>query len=234
MRGRTLALALLAWTNAGWADFSYVQTVRQGMASSTMKQYFKGQKVRLENAGSVTILDLANKTVTLIQTSTRSYVTSKVNLPALLSPEGATATRSRAGVRETGQHRMIRGFEVRQVMVEMDVAGPSRGGPGTHVECEMWVARIPGYMELRRYQEKSSGLLAGGTRGGGMGLGESMAQLQRTLENLGGVPVQQVVRFKLPSSNAPMEIWTEMSDFSNAVLPASLFAAPAGYRDLGK
>jgi hypothetical protein len=215
------------------ADFSFIQTTRQGSTVVTTKEYFKGQKLRIENGGVTTILNMATRTVTLIHNSTRTFVTSKMDPPDAAPARTLDAVRTKMDVRETSEHKTVGGYDARKVAVNLDVDQTGSSTPvKAHIECELWMANVPGYAAMRGLQQKAGNLLGGISPAAPTGL--SVAELRRILEKMGGVPVLQIVRIQTPASKVPIEVSTEMSDFSSAVLPASLFVPPQGYRDLGK
>ena len=232
-RRAIFAMVAVACGVAARADFSFVQTSRQGATVVTTKEYFKGQRMRIENGGVTTILNMASRTVTLIHNSTRTFVISKMD-PVDSTPARALAgVKTKMDVRETSEHKTVGGHDARKVVVNLDV---DQAGPSTpvkaHIECELWMANVPGYAAMRGIQQKAGNLLGGISPAAPTGL--SVAELRRTLEKMGGVPVLQIVRIQTPASKVPIEVSTEMSDFSSAVLPVALFVPPQGYRDLGK
>jgi hypothetical protein len=142
----------------------------------------------------------------------------------------AAGVDAKTDLRETGAHKTIAGCDARQLLFTMDVPTVTQGVKVTvRMEAEIWLADVPGSAEMTAFQ-KAGGSQLLGSRAGASGLEKSLADLERTLEQRGGVPVLQIVRIRMGNAAPLMEITTEMSQFSTKAIPASRFAVPAGYQ----
>jgi len=84
--------------------------------------------------------------------------------------------------------------------MSFDSAQATHAGVKMQIEMEMWLASdVPGAHELRAFYQKNAdhfpwtALAAGGKPG----MQKSMAQAQKRIASMGGVPVLQIVRMKM-------------------------------------
>jgi hypothetical protein len=111
-------------------------------------------------------------------------------------------------VQETGQHRTIGGYNCREIVMTMDVDSPQMqqaGGAKMHMTMDFWVSPdVPGYQEMRAfYQRMATGPgWAALTHGAGQGMQKAMAEIQRKMAGMNGVPVLQVMKMSMPGNSA--------------------------------
>jgi hypothetical protein len=207
-----LVLAV-AGSVAARADFSYTMTMKNagGMMSaaggSSDHTFLKGDKMRLDHGNTSTILDLSAQTVTQINHTQKTYTVAPFGQFA--AAPGQADVDMKIDVQETGQHRTIGGFDCHQVVVTMDVDSPQMGQPGgatkMHMTMDLWVSPdVPGYREMRAfYQRMATGPgWAALTHGGGQGMQKAMAEIQRKMSGMNGVPVLQVMKMSMPGNSA--------------------------------
>ena len=209
MKTAHLAILALACSFAARADFSYSQTRKSasGMMAGAMggqnqvtKTYFKGQKMKIDSGPTAHIFDFEAQTVTNINNTDKSYTVTKFSdLGHAMQATGASVS---VDVKETGQHKQVNGFNASQVIMTMSMDG--MGGPSAgmkmQVEMEMWISPdVPGAKEARAFFDKNGerfpwSALAGGA--GNPSMQKSMAEVQRKMSALHGMPVMQVMRVK--------------------------------------
>ena len=212
MKTIRLSILALACVLAARADFSYTSTRKatQGPAAAagdqTTKHYFKGQKLKTESATTSTILDLDAQTITTIHHAQKNYTVMKFSdMAQTLKSAGVDA---KIDVKETGQRKNINGFNATEVLMTMAMDSPdmAKGGMKMQMEFSMWLSPdVPGTQELRAFYQKNMdkvpwAAMAGG--GGQPGMQKAMADMQKKMATLGGVPVLQVIRMKMGGNEA--------------------------------
>jgi Domain of unknown function (DUF4412) len=237
--GLALALAL-----AARADFSYSTTVQPGAgmmaaaaAGHTTRHLVKGDKMKIDSGTSATIVDFKAQTVTHIDTRKKTYsVTPFADLAGKAAPAGMDV---KIDVQETGQHKTILGFNCHEVIMTLGVEGPKAppeagGGMAMSMTMDLWVASdVPGYRELRSLNQRvASQSLWQAFWGGGRGSQASVANLQRKVAAIDGVPVVQTMKMGMAGGPTMMEITTQSGGFSTAAIPDSEFAPPAGFQQI--
>lgn len=200
-----LALALAA---AARADFSYTSTRKgagTGQAGEATKHYMKGQKMMMDSGNRVVIMDFDAQTVTTIQPAKKTYtVTSFADLGQTLHQTGAEIS---ADVKETGQHKTINGFNASEVLmtIQVETAQTQKAGMKMQMEMDIWVSPdVPGVQEMRAFYQRNMArfpwaAITGG--GGNPSMQKAMADLQRKMAGLNGVPVLEIVRMKPMGGN---------------------------------
>jgi hypothetical protein len=188
---RVAMLAAFAVTSQ--ADFSYVTTVKSGgpSAGTVTKHKIKGNKMRIDT-GTVTILtDMDAQTITTINHTAKTYTVSPV------TQAGAAIQKSgvemKADVKETGQQKKIGAFNCRQVMMTMTMTGQPMN---MTMENEMWVSPdVPGSAELKTISTRMAerGVFPGG---GDPQTKKMMADLQKQMAKVNGMPILQITRMK--------------------------------------
>jgi len=178
---------------AARADFSYITTIKSGGpgAGTVTKHKIKGNKMRLDTAGNTTLFDLDSQTMSTLNHGAKTYTVKR--LSDLGSPTAKVGTELKADIRETGQKKQISAIPCRQVLMTMSM-GPANGN--MTIESEMWVsADVPGGTEMQaigvRMSEK--GVFTGG---GDPQSRKMMADLQRQMAKVNGIPVLQATRMK--------------------------------------
>ncbi|MFN7542499.1 MAG: hypothetical protein ACK5TN_06880, partial [Acidobacteriota bacterium] len=192
MRKIAVLLAAAGCVGAARGDISFATTVKRGGAvGATTRFKMKGMKVRMESAGSITILDLEARTMTVLRPATKTYV-------VRVMEEGAVGMKTGTGqlkpsVKETGAVKKIGNYQCRQVMMTMEMAG---GRSSLTMENEMWVSReVPGVEEwgvaTKRMADKAIGpvMADGPTR-------KMLADMQREMAQGNGAPVFPIPRMQ--------------------------------------
>ena len=190
---------------AARADFSYT-TSRKPAAGQPAnagdqmtKHYLKGQKMKIDNGGTAIVMDFDGQTVTTINNNSKTYSVKK------FSDLGEALKQSdvdlKVSVQKTGQTKNINGYNASEAVMTMDIDSPQaqKAGMKMRMEMEMWISPdVPGSQELHAFYERNRGrfpwsALAGG---GNPGMQKAMADVQRKLAEMNGVPVLQVIKMK--------------------------------------
>jgi len=201
---RTLLLALVVEA-AARADFSYTMTRKSsgamGAAGEQATKYFlKGQKMMTDSGSFAMVIDFDAQTFTAINKTQKTYtVTPFAQMGQGAVPGGADV---QADFKETGQHKVINGFNASQALMTMQMEmAQAQGGMKTQMEMEFWVSPdVPGASELRAFYQRNLGKFpwAAMAGGGNPSMQKAMAEMQRRMANMNGVPVLQIVRVKSP------------------------------------
>lgn len=182
--------------NMARADFGYTMTRKGGPGggSGDTKYYYKGQKMKTDSGTTATILDFDAQTLTTINNTQKTYTVRKFSD---LGEGMAGADNVQADVKETGQHKTINGFNATQMMmtVQMDMQGMK-----AQMDMEIWVSPdVPGGQELHAFHQRNAGKFpyAAMSQGGNPGMRAAMANLQKKMAGLNGVPVLEVMHMKM-------------------------------------
>ena len=178
------------------ADFGYTMTRKGGPGggSGDTKYFYKGQKMKTDSGTTATILDFDAQTLTTINNTQKTYTVRKFSDLG----EGMAATENiQADVKETGQHKTINGFNATQMMmtVQMDMQGTK-----AQMDMEIWVSPdVPGGQELHAFHQRNASKFpyAAMSQGGNPGMRAAMANLQKKMAGLNGVPVMEVIHMKM-------------------------------------
>lgn len=204
MKLAILITAALTLAAAAQADFSYKVTRKTGgmmaaMANSgpqTSTYFFKGQKMKSDNGTSATILDFDAQTITTINNSTKSYTVRGFGDTGAASND----MQAQVEVKETGQKKVINGFNASEVIMTMTVDSPQMGK--MPMEVDIWVSPdVPGASQAHEFYRRNAAKFPWSAMavGGNPSMQKAMADLQRKLTSLEGVPVEEIVRMKSPS-----------------------------------
>lgn len=204
MKSTSLILLALCLAGAARADFSY-STVRTSSSPgpAATKYFLKGQKMMLQIGDSTIITDFDTQTMTRINNGEKTYSVTKFSD---LAQKTAQVGDIQVDVKETGAKKVIDGFNCNQVIMTM-VMDMSQQRPGTKMQMEMqlWVSSdVPGSQELRAFYERNADKVpwSAMTGGGNPSLANAMADLQRKMAHIKGVPVQQTIRMKPAGDSA--------------------------------
>jgi hypothetical protein len=210
-RSAALCSVMLAASLTASADFSYTTTQKMtggamaamagASADCTSKIYFKGQKMMTSTGDTATLMDFGAQTITIVNNAQKTYTVRK------FGDMGATAgnTDVTFDVKETGQKKVVNGFNVTETIVAINMdMDAGRGGPPVkmQMEMELWISSdVPGVGEMRAFYEKNLAsfpwaAISGG--GGNASMQKAMGQMERKLAELNGVAVERVVRVKSP------------------------------------
>lgn len=212
----TLAVAALAH-----ADFSYTQTTKTSQAMGGMgggapqvtKFYFKGSKMASEMGDTVHIMDFSNGTMTSIDKAAKTYTVQKISD---MMPAGAPPITPQIDMKETGQKKMVNGFNCTQVMMNMsmEVAMGARGSMKMNLDSEMWVSPdVPGWQSMRDFYQKNGNAFAQ-MGGGNPSMQAAMQQIEKKMIQVNGFPVQRIMRMRPGGGGAPG--MPAMNDAQNA------------------
>jgi hypothetical protein len=109
---------------------------------------------------------------------------------------------AKADVKETGQKKIINGFNASQMIMTMEVDSPQMAQTGMKIQMEIETWRssdVPGAQELKAFYLKNANSFPWTAMGGGVaGMQKAMADVQRKMATSGGVPLLQIVRVKSP------------------------------------
>jgi hypothetical protein len=208
-RSAALFTVVLAASLTASADFSYTTTQKMtggamaamagANADRTSKIYFKGQKMMTSTGDIALIMDFGTQTVTTINNAQKTYNVKKFEDVA----SAAGNTDVTFDVKETGQTKVINGFNATETIVTMNMdMDAGRGGPPMKMlmEMDLWISLdVPGGGDMRAFYQKNLAnfpwaAMAGG--GGNPGMQKAMAQMERKLAELNGVAVERVIRIK--------------------------------------
>jgi hypothetical protein len=223
MKTFSLVMLTLAAGMTARADFSYSTTMKMsggmaagmaGMNDRATQHSFKGNKMKMDMGDTATILDFDAQTFTTIDNKKKTYTVMSFNdLGAMtgdaLKQSGAEIS---VDVKETGQQKNINGYNAKEVVMSMDIDNPQarQAGMKMRMEMDMWISPdVPGAGELRAFYQRNAerfpwGAMSGGAGRGGQGMQKGMAELQRKMASMNGVPVLQVVRMKSAGNEGQM------------------------------
>jgi hypothetical protein len=112
-------------------------------------------------------------------------------------------------VKETGQKKMINGFNASQAIMTMEMENPqmSKSGMTMQMEVESWLSsEVPGAKELKAFHQKNAGNMPwAAMTGNAAGMQKAVADVQRKMANIGGVPLLQIVKVKSVGGGAQAE-----------------------------
>jgi len=214
MKITNLILLAAAGTMLARADFSYTMTRKGTGATEVTTTYFKGQKMMIDSSATSIVMDFDAQTVTTFSKSQKTYTVRKFSDVG----SGMSGTEVAADVKETGQKKNINWFDASELLMSVDVDNPQMAGRGMKMQMEMhiWLASgVPGSDELRAFYKRNAGNFpwAAMMQGGGNpAMAKTMADLQRKLATMNGVPVLEVMKTKMsggpsvsPDRQAQME-----------------------------
>jgi hypothetical protein len=198
---------------AAQADFSYKTNRKTGGAMAAMASqgpqvstyYFKGQKMKTDNGITATVLDFDAQTITTINHTAKTYTVR--NFSDLAGTAGAGVD-AKIDVKETGQKKMVNGFMANEIVMTMQVDSPQTRQMGQmQMEMDLWVLPdVPGSAQMNEFYQRNAGRFpwVAMSNGGSAGMQKAMADLQRNMASLHGVPVQSVVRMKSAAGASAM------------------------------
>lgn len=191
------------------ADFGYTMTRKGGPgANGETKQYVKGQKMKTDQGNTSIILDFDAQTITNINNTQKTYTVQKFSdLGATLS---STGMEMNASVKETGQRKTINGFNASQLVMTMDIDNPQmkQQGMKMSMEMEFWISPdVPGAGELRAFYQRNAAkfpwaAMSGSGATANTGMQKAMADMQKKLATMNGVPVLQIVHMRMGGAAA--------------------------------
>jgi len=198
MKITNLILITVAGAMAARADFSYTMTRKsaQGPGEITT-EYVKGQKMMIDNANTAVVMDFDAQTITTVNKSQKTYTVRKFNDPGA----ALSGTEMSLDVKETGQKKNVNGYDASELLMTVDIDNPQLQSRGMKMQMEMhiWISSaVPGAEELHAFYKRNMGNFpwAAIMQGGNAGMGKSIAELQRKLASMNGVPVLEVMKSK--------------------------------------
>ena len=162
--------------------------------------YVHGTKTRADIGPVTYIVDAATRQATTVNRTTRTYTSQPYTQPSAGGSPNAT-------VKDTGQIKMIAGHPSRRYFLTATI--PSQ--PGTLIQSDIWAAQ-----DLSQPPPLTTG-------------GGPLSSLQNLFKKIKGYPMQS----SLAITGSPLgstTVKTSVVSVSQAPLPASLFAIPAGYK----
>jgi hypothetical protein len=203
---RSVIILTLAGAVLARADFSYT-TTRQGAANEAgTKHYLKGQKMMIDSGRTVTIMDFDAQTITTINNTDKTYRVRSFSDIGV----GAAPSDVQADVKSTGQTKTINGFKASEVVMTMQMdMTTARGNMKMQMEMHTWVSPdVPGSEELHAFYKRNiskfpwSAMTQGGAN---PSMQKAMADLQRKMADLNGVPVLQVIKMGGGAAGTPTD-----------------------------
>jgi hypothetical protein len=210
---KTVGLLLLATFAAisARADFSYTTTRKDaGQDASPTKYSLKGQKIMMEMGDMVIITDLDAQTITNLNRKQKTYTVKKFSEMG----HGVSALGDvQVDMKETGQKKVINGFNSSEVTMTMAI-DMSQQHPGMKMQMDMdlWISsNVPGAQELSAFHEKNADKFPWASMlQGNSSMTKAMADLQRKMAQLHGVPVLQTIRMK-PIGNSAQSVQAQQA-----------------------
>ncbi len=231
-----LLIPALAANFAARADFSYVQSTKSTKGpAQVVKMSFKGSRTATETTGTVSILDFNAHTVTVLDKNAKTYSVKKFSE---IMPTKAGNVDPKIEVKETGGVATINGLHCTETLLVMFMEAPPPSPPGTRmrVEVDLWISTgVPGWQNLRSFYEANSASVTA-IADGSSGLPKILAEVQKRMITMTGVPVRQTTRV-IPVARDPLapapapsfESIIENSSFSAAEVSGLLFVVPPGF-----
>ncbi|MDE3196508.1 MAG: hypothetical protein KGN84_09200, partial [Acidobacteriota bacterium] len=130
----------------------------------------------------------------------------------------ASDAQAKIEVRETGQKKVINGFNASEVLMTITVDMPRLGE--VPMEVDIWVSPdVPGSDQVHDFYQRNGAKFpwAAMMAGGNSSMQKAMSDLQRAMMKLHGVPVEEIVRMKSPGG-AGMPQMPQMTGAQSAQL----------------
>jgi hypothetical protein len=227
-----LTIILFATTLAARADFSYTTTTKTGGAMAAMaggvnnppsKLYFKGQKMKMDNGDTATILDFDAQTITTVNNKAKTI--SVRNFNDLAGAVKQSDMSVKIDVKETGQQKTINGYNAKELIMTMDIDNPQMKQMGKmQMEMDMWLSGdVPGVGELRSFYKKNLERMPWAALGGGgnPAMQSGIAEMQRKMAEMNGVQVQGVMKMKA-AGGAAAPAMPQMTPAQRAQMQAAM------------
>jgi hypothetical protein len=222
-----------AVTTSAFADFSYEQTTKitGGMMASMMKVAgafskaarepivstvaVKGDRMAHINKNRISVIDLKGQTITDVDLQKKTYavITFEDMTKAMQrmsekmaekgNQEKANDVKFKASVKETGEKKVVSGFNTKQVILSIEIEGTDKksGNKGAMtMTSDMWLAsNIAGYGEVRDFYKRMGQKLAWTPGSFGMAaqradMMKGMGEMAKEMSKLDGVPVLQITK----------------------------------------
>ena len=199
MKTITLLVLTLCAAASAWADFSYSTTRKNSGAAAAApeavtKHFFKGQKMFTDSGTTAMLIDFDAQTITNIDRLKKTYTVIKF---AEIPDAGKQANvDAKVEARETGQTRKINGYTAKELLMTMAMDSPqmAQAGMKLQLDISIWMSsEVPGAGELKDFYTRNAAVFPWAVMGGG-GMQKTMADMQKTMASVGGVPVLQVIK----------------------------------------
>src|SRR5580704_6210209 len=173
-------------------------------SNTSSKFYLKGQKMKTESGETATILDFDAQTITMVNNRQKTVTVRKFGDIA----PGANGVNAKIDVKETGQKKVINGYNASELVITMQMDSPAGAQMGKmQMEMDMWLSSDPpGVKELRAFYQKNmsrfpwAAMSAGAA--GNPGMQKAMVEMQRKMAEMNGVNVMQVMKMKAAGGGA--------------------------------
>jgi hypothetical protein len=209
---RFLILVLAAGLVAK-ADFSYTNTRKSGAGAMSgagdqvSKVYMKGQKMMTDSGSTATLMDFEAQTVTSINKTARTYSVRPFGQMGQMGQAAQEGPEVQVDFKQTGQHKVINGFDATQGLMSVQADMPqSKSGSGMKMQMEMefWVSPdVPGAQEMHDFYARNMSRFPWASMGAGVNpsMQKAMAEIQKRMATMHGVPVLEIMRMKMGGGN---------------------------------
>ena len=152
-----------------------------------------------DSGDTATVIDFDAQTISTVNKSQKTWSVMKFN--EIAQRVKSADIDAKIDVKETGQKKVINGFNASETVMTMDVDSPqmSQAGMKMQMEIDMWRSSdVPGAQELRAfYQRNGANFPWTAMMGGGAGgTQKAMADIQRKVAASGGVTLLQTIKAK--------------------------------------
>jgi hypothetical protein len=192
-----LILSSLAGVTAR-ADFSYAIATKSGSGAinTSSKVYLKGQKIKYDYGTFATIIDFGAQTLTELSYNRKTYTVTPFTQMGQARTQ--TVRQSKIDVKQTGQRKMVNGYNASQVILTIDMPVGSTTEPGStlHVDAELWISPdVPGSQEMKAFYQKYADRFSSAVLGrGDQSMEKAIGEISRAMGALNGVVVQQIMK----------------------------------------
>jgi hypothetical protein len=206
--------------------------------------YVQGNRMARVDAETIEIIDLDKETITHVDLQKHTYTEMTFEQlrqqmekavqqaqtkqaeqkPAQTSqqPPSDVDLKFTVNVRNTSTTKQISGVTANESILTMQMEGTDKtnGQKGAFAMTnDMWLApEIPGYQELREFNEKAAIKMGSIFSGSGMssllpamqpGMSQGMADMAKEVSKLKGIPIQQIMRMGVTANGAPLPAASE-------------------------
>jgi hypothetical protein len=154
----------------------------------------------MTNTGDISvIMDFGTQTITTVNDAAKTYAVKKFS--DMPGPAGFTDVTF--DIKETGQKKVIDGFNTSETIVTMTMdmeLGHGVSPANNQVEMDLWISSdVPGAGDMRAFCQKNLANFPWAAMTGGSGnpaIQKAMMQMERKLAQLNGMAVERVIRVK--------------------------------------
>jgi hypothetical protein len=221
-------------------------------ANATTKQLYKGNKLRTEAGGQVTLYDAATDRITVLQPEKKTYyVTTAKKMSEGMAPFMSMMDISVSGdVKPGGQTKTLLGKPARNykytITIKMKAKGgnkdiPNFGAVGMVMQGENWVTTAVSLPNPQAFQKASAAM-------SGQGMMPGMEKVMEKMTKIPGLPLLTTMQMgmdmsqvklpkdakggKKPQAPPRQTIRQEVVSLSEKPLDDALFAPPKGFRQV--